>query len=282
MSVFPTTNFLVAFSQIVFFRRQQQDWMAKTDDSTPKYTRIDFLRFDTDSIKSEGNQTLYENLQKLNQKGKTGDGVETWEDWANYPLLDEIDDSSDEAIDMIAWLIHNFSPIVCFDDEHRENYRTKIKEKKLDWISPDDFAFLFCQCQNSINKWHRLHKVQDTEEFKALSRGQQLKVEGSEHKIGSGASGTEGQQRHNQMLKYFKNNYSSNNNNRKALLSRLEKLVAAEESHLNDLDESEGPPTKKSKKSNPEPIAVDKELNDYYSSQWDSSFNFDCGQTMVL
>ena len=89
------------------------------DEDESHFTRHDFLRVDTYSIKSENNNLIYAILKakdagrdtprtKTNKKPMDED-VESWEDWRTYPSFDNLDCfTKGDGLELMGFLVHNF------------------------------------------------------------------------------------------------------------------------------------------------------------------------------
>ena len=253
-----------------------QSLSTEDEPAEMKYTRIDFLRFDVTSIASKGNRLLHDKLAKLNaNQGVDSDGVEKWSDWKQYPGLTPKTMESEEGIEMIAWLIHSFGPLVCYDTNPRDKYLSAMENKSLDWITADDFAFVFCQVQNSINRWHRLWKlIWDNKDMapKDLKK-EEANVEGAEYSAGTGISNAAAQTRYVRIMKLFQQTFKAGGddsmNNKTRLLDALTSLATKEkkEKATHEEEESDEPPAKKARKSTE---AADPYVANFYQDLWGS------------
>lgn len=239
-----------------------------------KYTRIDFLRFDVASIASKGNRLLHDRLAKLNANQRVdGDGVEKWSDWKQYPGLTPTKMESEEGIEMIAWLIHSFGPLVCYDTNPRDKYLSAMENKSLDWITADDFAFVFCQVQNSINRWHRLWKLISENKDMAPKdlKKEEANVEGAEYSAGTGISNAAAQTRYVRIMKLFQQTFKAGGddsmNNKTKLLDALTSLAKEEKESATPEEETDEPTAKKARKSTE---ATDPYVADFYQALWGS------------
>ena len=253
------------------------------------FTRSDFLVFGgNDSVETFGNKEVY-----LTLDGGNGeiDPIEEWNRWQDYPKFAQILVSqlkNDIPTSLMAWLVHNFAPIVCAG-AFATDYASALSDGdtvSMDWLTVDDFAFIFVTVQHNINYWHRYHWRLQQQRDKARTAGNfvsdsLLKVDttglgGCEFKNGSGISGVEGQRRYKAMTKFLSKAYYKNTDepdlvveNRKALMTRLVKMVRDDEQRAMEAsgaDQATSQPKKKAKRRRES--SEDEELNDILTDQW--------------
>lgn len=271
----------------------------KDDPENPfKYTRLNFLRIELGSIRSQGNVQLRNDLLE-NQATPVPDEVEEWEKWSRFPNLEPYSNFCEggEALDFLAWVIHNFAPYVCISQGEqnmsaREWYRYQVMETEspLDWINSDDFAFTFLSVQSNINKWHRLHRLlvelrqkEGNQSIADVPNATIRQTVGAEFKKGASMGSAEGLVRYRALTKFFNSNFCFHNGqsqndkdtvtqNQTALIAKLKRMAQDEIDKIReeaDGEEQQEPTKKKARKESAIPqTACDPEYEDINDSQW--------------
>jgi hypothetical protein len=234
------------------------------------FKRSDFLCFAVDSIRSEGNLQLYQYLKpESGQDHPFPDlELEVWDSWKQYPNIPQIKDlTQGKGLELLAWLLHTFGLRLYFSRLKESDKKLVVKKEKedniLDHLTLDDFAFLFVQVENNINKWNLMYSAWKSEYIEgwkenesvqhcecdrnSLSEGDAAKIKtinrcGYEYPSGAGVAGKDGKHRYNEMTKYLYNAYYAENEasktNREALDSAIKELVEKERAKNNDDDEN--------------------------------------------
>ena len=262
------------------------------DDRVP-YTRLDFLRIEVGSIQTKGNVELFKQLQETQDKPDQDDEVEEWNNWKTFPNIEQHSTFHEgAALEFLAWLIHNFAPYVCIKPEHkdlREKYRYQVMEESAsfrDWMNADDFAFTYLSVQNSINKWHRLHKKLQEQALKEpgdptyeSEKELDKKTPGAEYKKGSSMGSSEGLIRYRALTKFFNRNFCDDqkehvNHNAEALLAKLRQMAKDEHDEAlqqaeEENDEVQHPKKKARKETSASQVLEDPDYESINSSEWD-------------
>lgn len=150
-----------------------------------RFTRADFLRFDVDSIRSPGNDTMFERLRShaLDQDSFVGSDekniaeniaglldVEDWQSWEHYPKLEQLSlEDDDKAVTLMAWLLDTFGWSVCVASssaKRREEDGSDL-DSVLQKVSLDDMAFIFVQVEHNISKWLMICKAVEEQRIEA-------------------------------------------------------------------------------------------------------------------
>ena len=162
-------------------------------------------------------------------------------------------------MEFLAWLIHQFAPIVCFKGS-RKDYLNKFlntERPNLDWMSPDDFAYIFLVLQHSINKWKAIRNLMKERAMEAripeseflydnLNTAEVKKIEGYECAAGAGLSSTLAQACHRSIMIMFNRAFLCPENdqrdgNLQAICSTLKELADTEWKEMEASEARNGP-----------------------------------------
>lgn len=278
------------------------------DDNHPakkiNYTRTDFLQFHVSSIQSKGNTDTYLRLREAEQKRVSlGDdeGVsepleaETWSQWKDYPMFEEVGVTSEKGCALLAWLIKTFGVAVCYTKYKQAGDETGDLFQQM---TLDDLVFLFIMLQNNINKWalvrkaHQLGLVPEwnnktIEEIDVSFKGNKLSdsskvlvkscdTKGYEYPNGAGIKSRDAKARYSEITKLFNEafyNARSQNReqNRAALLKALAELEEILPSEEDDSEEGSHAPILQKQPRVNEPL--DNELAEIHKETWGDLVN---------
>ena len=128
---------------------EQGDALKSTEERL--YSRADFLRINTVSVQSDGNNKLFERLKLLQDANKSDEKMK------DYPHFQEVDLTKKEDLNLLAWVVETFMAFVCkkpINKEERGRSRTlEFYDALFEHMTLDDLVFMFVQVQNNINKW---------------------------------------------------------------------------------------------------------------------------------
>jgi hypothetical protein len=82
---------------------------------------------------------------------------ESWSDWSTYPLFgaepNPADMNDGPSFQLMVWLLHTFAQTVCGSGKEGDQYHEKLESSGMDFVTLDDFAFIFTQVRHNIGKW---------------------------------------------------------------------------------------------------------------------------------
>lgn len=162
-------------------------WQDELDDADPEkrhYTRADFLRFDLDSVITEGNFVVANLMTNPSFVHRFEDGredpasQELWsklekkrtEAWTDFPKKmgaevipqTSLTDKNGHGLQLISWLVKTFGGRVVLSKNSTQKKRKaegQEQEKIFAQMTVDDLAFIFVQLEHNIDKWNYTHQA---------------------------------------------------------------------------------------------------------------------------